>query len=206
MPQARRVEPTCDVGGEPVWGESPPRKQITPKRDWGRCRRRAETSQLGGRKASPFRAWRAGQRHGGGPRVERDAAGEARRGEARRGESSRARLGCRWQARFGRSAGPQADFAQARSGAVPSGEPNHQQVNLPGSAQASRSAPGAGAGRSRRCPQASRIANRSTGPDRPRPRDRRSAPSQAIRGNAARRAESPPGRPGRNGPGPVTGA
>jgi hypothetical protein len=81
------------------------------------------------------------------------------------------------------------------------GEPGHQLVGLTEMGLASRSTSHADAGPSRRCRKASRVTSWSAGRKSAWPRVRRPTPTQALRGDAERRAELPAGRPDRNRPG-----
>jgi hypothetical protein len=89
---------------------------------------------------------------------------------------------------------------------MPNGEPSCQLVGLTEIGLASRSASGADAGPSRRCRKASRVACWSAWRNSAWPRVRRPTPTQALRGDAAGRAESPAGRLGENRRGLAYGA
>ena len=188
-------------------GESPGRQQSAPNRNSRRCRRRAEASQAGEPKASPFRVWRVDDRVPDGgqsstmPKARRIERGhEVGAERVRREPPVRQRIPPnRGPGRYDRRAEDSAgrpnrgrprrgDRRSAPStliGAMPQASRVSSWPTWPGSAQAWRSAPSAVDRPSRRCLRRAESAAGRPGQDRPRRGDRHRAPSTAHRGDAA---------------------
>ena len=129
--KSSRGRPRC--GCRARSGESPGRRQAALKRVSGRCRKRAGRSKAGERKASPSRAWRAGDRVLGGgasspmPKARRispdhDVGAEPVRASRRIGNSPRPN-----EIRSDAAGGPRPP-AGSLAGERP-GVPNHRNVD-----------------------------------------------------------------------------